>query len=496
MGQARKVKEKQKESQSGGTALTTVSSEKPGAKTSGSDKRKHFGKRGECWNCSDKGHKCDMCPKPKQENKGSSKGKSQQNSNSNKGKGNSSGSKNATGSSSQDNSANTAIDEDDVDGAWAVIGSSSENARDLYEFLDNIDEEGMPDLETVTASDDDKVSGVVQLNSSHCVNKAKPPHKNDNNHGPSAGAPTINTSGRLWGHEVEAYVTKMGGRSEITGDLYDSRASHHMLPQREDFINYVEIPEKLLTTANKEIFSAVRMGDMIVSVPNRDREVNIKLARVLYTPALGFTLISIGRIDEAGYYSTFGGGKCEIQTGKRKTVGIVPKSGGVYRVPHGSHITATTVGVKRTTLSDLHRRLGHISPCTVKDLIWHGIIDGIVLTDTSENFECQPCILAKMTKTSIPKIRQGERAKEFAEEIHTDLWGPASTATFGGQRYYISFTDDWSRWTTVCLLRQKSKAFRAYKDFAAWVLTQLNRPIKCLHADRAANTSMRHSLPF
>ena len=88
-----------------------------------------------------------------------------------------------------------------------------------------------------------------------------------------------------------------------------------------------------------------------------------------------------------------------------------------------------------------------------------------------------------MTKIPVPKVRQGERAKEFADEIHTDLWGPVSIATFGGWCYYISFTDDWSRWTMVCLLRQKSEAFQAYKDFTAWVLTQLDRHIKCLHVD-------------
>jgi hypothetical protein len=327
---AHKAKEKQKESQSGGTALATVSSKKPGAKTSGSDKRKRFGKCGKCWNCSDKGHKRDTCPKPKQESNSSSEGKSQQNSNSSKGKGNSSGSKNTTGSSSQDTSANAAINEDDIDGTWAVIGSSFENTRDLYKFLTDMDEEGMPDLETITASDDEKDSGAVKLNSGHCKSEVESPYKNDNNHRPSAGAPTIDTSGRLWSHEVEVYVAKTGGRSEIAWDLYNSGASHHMSPQREDFINYMEIPEKPLTAANKEIFSAVRMGDMIVSIPNGDKEVKIKLTRVLYTLALGFTLISIGHIDEAGHYSTFSGGKCEIQTGEQKTIGTIPKSGGVY----------------------------------------------------------------------------------------------------------------------------------------------------------------------
>ena len=290
----RKAKEKQKESQSGGTALATVSSEKPGTKTGGGDKRKHFGKRGECWNCGDKGHKHDTCPKPKQESNSSSEGKSQQNSNLSKGKGNSLGLKNATGSSSQDTSMNAAIDEDDIDGAWAVIRSSFENTRDLYKFLTNMDEEGMPDLETITGSDDEKDSGTVKLNSSHCKNEAESPYKNDNNHRPSAGAPTIDTSGRLWSHEVKVYIAKTGGRSEIAWDLYDSGVSHHMSPQREDFINYEEIPKKPLTTANKEIFLAVGMGDMIVSILNRDGEAKMKLTWVLYTPALGFTLISIG----------------------------------------------------------------------------------------------------------------------------------------------------------------------------------------------------------
>ena len=173
-----------------------------------------------------------------------------------------------------------------------------------------------------------------------------------------------------------------------------------------------------------------------------------------------------------------------METGKRETVGTIPKSGGVYRVPHSSNVAATSVAIKRMTLHELHCRLGHISPRAVKDLIRHGIVDGVVLTNASEDFECQPCIIAKLTKKSVPKTREGERAKEFGEEIHTDLWGPASTATFSGRRYYVSFTNNWSQWSTICLLRKKSEAFGAYKDFDAWVIRQLDKHIKCLHADR------------
>ncbi|KAF8626745.1 hypothetical protein AX14_011432 [Amanita brunnescens Koide BX004] len=170
---------------------------------------------------------------------------------------------------------------------------------------------------------------------------------------------------------------------------------------------------------------------MIVSIPNGDGDARIKLTRVLYTPTLGFTLISIGLIDDAGYYSTFGGGMCEIQSSVRQTIGIIRKSGGVY------HVAAAAVGIKRMTLRELHEQMGHISLHAIKDLIRRGIIDAIVLTNTSKDFQCQPCITAKMTKKPVPKIREGERANTFGEEIHSDLWGPTTTATLGtgGLRY-------------------------------------------------------------
>ena len=39
-----------------------------------------------------------------------------------------------------------------------------------------------------------------------------------------------------------------------------------------------------------------------------------------------------------------------------------------------------------------------------------------------------------------------ERAKERGERIHSDVWGPARKETIGHARYYISFTDDTTRY--------------------------------------------------
>jgi hypothetical protein len=162
----------------------------------------------------------------------------------------------------------------------------------------------------------------------------------------------------------------------------------------------------------------------------------------------------------------------------------IPKSGGVYRSTHQSSGNMALAGVQWVSLQELHNRLGHIGTQSLKNLICDGIIDGIILTDNSDNFECRPCILGKTQRKSVPKIREGERAVEFGGEIHSDLWGPVRTATFGGRRYYISFTDDWSGWMTVYLLQQKSDSFDVYKAFVAWVETHLSKKIKVLYMDR------------
>ncbi|KIL56041.1 hypothetical protein M378DRAFT_43351, partial [Amanita muscaria Koide BX008] len=54
-------------------------------------------------------------------------------------------------------------------------------------------------------------------------------------------------------------------------DLYDSGASHHMSPCREDFITFREIQPYKLTAANNQPFMARGIGDMDILVPNGDR---------------------------------------------------------------------------------------------------------------------------------------------------------------------------------------------------------------------------------
>jgi hypothetical protein len=86
--------------------------------------------------------------------------------------------------------------------------------------------------------------------------------------------------------------------------------------------------------------------------------------------------------------------------------------------------------------------------------------------------ECDTCIYAHATRLPIPKVRISPPARNFGDEIHTDVWGPATIATCQNQKYFITFTDNATRYTTTFLLRTKDQALEIYKMFEAWAVTQ------------------------
>src|SRR4051812_9491520 len=105
-------------------------------------------------------------------------------------------------------------------------------------------------------------------------------------------------------------------------------------------------------------------------------------------------------------------------------------------------------------------RLGHISQKRMKKL--HG--DGLLTSFDFESYEtCQACLLGKMTKSPFSGLP--ERATDLLELIHTDVCGQLSTIARGGYHYFISFTDDFSRYGYVYLMKHKSKLLKGSRSF-------------------------------
>ncbi|KAJ9566729.1 hypothetical protein OSB04_002695 [Centaurea solstitialis] len=126
-----------------------------------------------------------------------------------------------------------------------------------------------------------------------------------------------------------------------------------------------------------------------------------------------------------------------------------------------------------------HCHLGHINKKRIEKLQKGGLLGSF---DFKPFDNCESCLSGKMTKQ--PFNKDNERANDLLGIIHTDVCGPFSHEARGGYRYFITFTDDFSRYGYVYLMRHKSEAFERFKEFQNEVQNQLDKRIKFLRSDR------------
>ena len=90
--------------------------------------------------------------------------------------------------------------------------------------------------------------------------------------------------------------------------------------------------------------------------------------------------------------------------------------------------------------------------------------------------------MGKLPKSPFSGI--GERAEGILELVYSDVCGPMHVQARSGSFYFINFTDDFSRFGWVYLMRYKSEAFEKFREFKNEVKKQSRKNIKTLRSYR------------
>ena len=129
-----------------------------------------------------------------------------------------------------------------------------------------------------------------------------------------------------------------------------------------------------------------------------------------------------------------------------------------------------------------HKRLGHPHAQKLLFMFKNGLIMNKYLVSFQDVlFDCSSCKMGK-SKT-LPFPRHQEITTEYFDLIHTEVWGIAPYVSHSHHKYFVTFIDDYSRFTRVYFLNAKSDVFNAFKKFLALIENQFAKSIKTLRLD-------------
>jgi hypothetical protein len=209
-----------------------------------------------------------------------------------------------------------------------------------------------------------------------------------------------------------------------------------------------------------------------------------KLRHILHVPSMSSNLLSVYRFCKDNNASfSFNAHKFQIKdlsSGKLlynglSEHGLYPIHGAILpesSFPKSFHTSATDASSKLW-----HSRLGH-----PQQIVLHHVLHKhLSLPVSHNNSVCSHCLAGKMHQLPFPKS-VSITTRPF-EIVHSDVWGPAPITSLNGTRYYVTFVDEFTRFTWFFPLHHKCQVLSSFMHFKSTMENLLSCKLKILRTD-------------
>ena len=259
--------------------------------------------------------------------------------------------------------------------------------------------------------------------------------------------------------------------------VVDSGATRHICANRDAFTSYTPVrdDENVVYLGDSHIAQVLGKGKVMLKLTSGK---TLALSDVLHVPNIRTNLISIALLGNVGVkvsieYDRIVMTKNNIFVGK----GFCNQGLFVLNIFEVINGNASSSAYLVYSYDRWQARLGHVSSGYIKKMQTLALINNI---DYSGLSKCQICDTSKQTRKTCGSVT---RETTLLELIHYDLGDLKKTMTRGGKKFYVTFIDDYSRFTRVYLLRNKDEAldmFLRYNELE----NQLDRKIKRIRSNR------------
>lgn len=228
--------------------------------------------------------------------------------------------------------------------------------------------------------------------------------------------------------------------------LLDSGCTDHII-NNDKFFEQEETLKKPIEVkvGDGRVLQATKIGRMTVYFPLYSRKSKVTLKNVFYVKDMRANLLSYSKITE-GHTIVSKGESTKIYKLDGELVAIAKKENRLYRMTSyvsEDQVQANVTQNIMTKKEKLHRTLRHVNFKSLDIMCKEKLLEGLPEELESDYLICAICIQNKMH--NLPFQNNRRRAEDILEIVHTDLNGPHRTAGCHGEKYFLSFIDDYSK---------------------------------------------------
>ena len=198
----------------------------------------------------------------------------------------------------------------------------------------------------------------------------------------------------------------------------------------------------------------------------KQNKVNIK--KVYFAKEMIMNLISVRKLTDKNNTVISKGKVAKILDNNNGLMAIAVKVNGIYKLKSTLRISETSVNsAERNNNMSLKERsdrvLGHVNFGYLDTICKQQLLNGIPRELETEFMKCKICIENKMH--NLPFENKRNKAKEKLEIVYTDVCGPFKTTGFNGEKYFVSFIDDYSKIFRVYCIKSKDEVLDCFISF-------------------------------
>ncbi|GAU43423.1 hypothetical protein TSUD_334860 [Trifolium subterraneum] len=128
-----------------------------------------------------------------------------------------------------------------------------------------------------------------------------------------------------------------------------------------------------------------------------------------------------------------------------------------------------------------HYRMGHLNFKDLTLMQKKNYVTGLPAMNAPDEI-CEECVHSKQPRGSFSKYAMS-KTKSTLEIVYSDVCGPMQVDSIGGNKYFVSFVDDFSRKIWTYLINKKSDVLSVFKKFKSVVERQSGHKLKVLRTD-------------